>query len=298
MSFQYEKTTIDGKEGIRILTLEGAVRKLNVPESLEGLPVLSLGKQAVSENNRGLEEVTLPSTLLELESFAFSFCDSLKKITLPDSILHVHDGAIRTCFGLRDLEIIMKGWDFTLARRLLGDSDRKLRVLFRFPDHVQQLVFPDYYSNSIEDTKSQAFHIRIDGCGFSYRECVSKTGLRMREYDSLFQRAVISEDEDTPIEIAAARLLYPQGLHPDPCSVYRGYLTEHMEESLKLAFLPGNEEWMELFIKEELLSEKDIDLALKLASSNGCIQLAGELLEYKNRHFEEKKPAVLSLEDW
>ena len=51
MSFRYEKTAIEGKEGIRILSFEGNVRKLNVPGSLDGLPVLSLGKQALSENN-------------------------------------------------------------------------------------------------------------------------------------------------------------------------------------------------------------------------------------------------------
>ena len=77
MHFSYEKTEIGNAAGIRILGYEGDAHKLGVPETLEGLPVLSIGKQAFSERNTGLEEIILPAGIREIESFAFSFCGCL-----------------------------------------------------------------------------------------------------------------------------------------------------------------------------------------------------------------------------
>ena len=299
MNFTYEKTDINGQSGIRILSCEDAPRMLRIPETYEGQRVLSIGKQAFNEHNSGLEEIILPDGLMELQSFAFSFCAGLRKLTLSDGIRLFHDGAVRTCFALRDIELKMSSHDYTLARRLLGDSDRRLRFTFRLPGHDIRLVFPEYYSNSIEDTKSQAFHIRIDGTGFSYRECVSAGGIRFREYDSLFRRTLSSDEPAVPLEIAAARLMYPQGLSEAAKETYCHYLKEHMEETLKLSFLPENDGWPEMLLSEALLSAEDIDPALRLASFYKKTELSGELLEYRRRNFQEVKGAVLTLlDDW
>ena len=297
MNFTYEKVHIGGQSGIRILSCDDLQKKLRIPEAIDGLRVLSIGKQAFNEHNSGLEEVVLPDGLAELQSFAFSFCSGLKKLILSDGIRLFHDGAVRTCFALRDIELKMSSHDYTLARRLLGDSDRRLRITFRLPGHDIRLVFPEYYSNSIEDTKSQAFHIRIDGTGFSYRECVCTGGIRLREYDGLFRRTLSSDEPAVPLEIAAARLMYPQGLSEAAKEVYCTYLKEHMDEALKLSFLPENDGWPEMLLTEALLSREDIDPALRLASFYRKTEFSGELLEYRRRNFQDRKGAVLTLSD-
>ncbi len=296
MSFLYETTQIGQTAGIRILGYEGEARRLRVPDSLDGLPVIAVGKQAFTEKNHNLEEVTLPSGVLEVESFAFSFCGALRKLDLCDSIVSFHDGAIRTCFNLRDVELRISNNGFVLARRILGDSDRKLRVKFLFSGDDLQLVFPDYYSNSIEDTRSQAFHIRIDGCGFSYRECVCTGGLRLREYDSLFGRAVSAGDPEAAASIAVSRLMYPRGLTDQAARIYRDHIRDHMGQILPLCVLQENEGWMELLMKEKLLSEADMDMALRLTSECGLTQLSGELMAYRGNEYETKK-GILTLED-
>ena len=296
MSFLYEQVKIGQVTGMRLLGYEGEARRLRVPDSLDGLPVISVGKQAFTEKNHKLEEVTLPAGLLEVESFAFSFCSALRKLNLSDSIVSFHDGAIRTCFNLRDIELKISNNGFVLARRLLGDSDRKLRVKFLFSEEDLQLVFPDYYSNSIEDTRSHAFHIRIDGCGFSYRECVCTGGLRLREYDSLFGRAVSAGDPEAAASIAVSRLMYPRGLSEQAGCVYRDHIRKHMEQILPLCILQENEGWMELLMKEKLLSEADMDTALRLTTEYGLTQLSGELMAYRSNEYGTKK-GILTLED-
>ena len=298
MPFIYEKIRIGDTEGVEVLGYEGSARKLSVPEELERLPVLSLGKHAFTDKNTDLEEVSLPRSLLQIRSFAFYFCGCLKRLTLYDSVTDYHDGAIRTNFSLHEIRLIMREQRYTLARRILGDSDRKLLVMFEHPSGSLQLVFPEYSSNSIEDTRAQAFHIRIDGTGFSYRECVCADGLRLREYDGLYRRTFSSDDPEVSMEIAVARLMYPQGLSEEAAASYRAQLRNDMERVLRLSMKPRNAGWMELLMKEELLQSGDMDTALKLASESGKIELTGELMDYREKHFPKKTGTRLSLGDW
>ena len=300
MPFLYEKIKIRGRggaetEGLEITGYEGSARKLTVPETIEGIPVISIGKRAFTDRNKELEEVALPKSVQAIQAFAFYFCDTLRKIKLYDCVSDYYDGAIRTSSGICDIEIEMLDSRYELIRRILDDSDRRMRILFRFPDYALQLVFPDYHSNSIEDTRAQTFHIRIEGSGFSYRECVRKDGIRIKEYDSLFRRALSADNTEISISIAAARLMYPAELSETDANVYRDHLRAEMSVALPLAMKPENEGWMELFMQEQQLDENALDLALQLASERKQIVLTGQLMDYRSRTFSAKKRANLSL---
>ncbi len=295
MPFLYEKIRIKEQDGLQILGYEGPARKLNVPETIEGLPVISIGKRAFTDQNKGLEEIALPKTILAIQSFSFYFCDTLRKIKLYDHVEDYYDGAIRTSSGICDVEIEMLDGRYELIRRILDDSDRRMRILFRFPDYALQLVFPDYHSNSIEDTRAQTFHIRIEGSGFSYRECVRKDGIRIKEYDSLFRRALSADNPEISISIAAGRLMYPAELSETEANVYRDHLRAEMPRALEMAMKPENEDWPELFMREALLDDEALDLALQLASERKQIALTGQLMDYRNRILGTKKPEKLSL---
>ena len=295
MPFLYEKTRIKEQDGLQILGYEGPARKLNVPETIEGLPVISIGKRAFTDQNKGLEEIALPKTILAIQSFSFYFCDTLRKIKLYDHIEDYYDGAIRTSSGICDVEIEMLDGRYELIRRILDDSDRRMRILFRFPDYALQLVFPDYHSNSIEDTRAQTFHIRIEGSGFSYRECVRKDGIRIKEYDSLFRRALSADNPEISISIAAGRLMYPAELSETDANVYRDHLRAEMPRALEMAMKPENEDWAELFMREALLDDEALDLALQLASERKQIALTGQLMDYRSRVLGIKKREKLSL---
>jgi len=295
MPFLYEKIRIKEQDGLEILGYEGPARKLNVPETIEGLPVISIGKRAFTDQNKGLEEIALPKTILAIQSFSFYFCDTLRKIKLYDHIEDYYDGAIRTSSGICDVEIEMLDGRYELIRRILDDSDRRMRILFRFPDYALQLVFPDYHSNSIEDTRAQTFHIRIEGSGFSYRECVRKDGIRIKEYDSLFRRALSADNPEISISIAAGRLMYPAELSETDANVYRDHLRAEMPRALEMAMKPENADWAELFMREALLDDEALDLALQLASERKQIALTGQLMDYRSRVLGIKKREKLSL---
>ena len=102
MPFIYEKIIIGDTEGVEVLGYEGSAKHLSVPEELEGLPVLSLGKHAFTDKNTDLEEVSLPSLTTVLTN---SYGDSLA----------FHDDQKLTKLDLGTLETIPRG---TLLRQM------------------------------------------------------------------------------------------------------------------------------------------------------------------------------------
>ena len=284
--------------GLEITGWSGGARKLAVPETIDSLPVLSIGRHAFTEQHRGLEEVILPASIRVIRAFSFYFCPDLRKITLWDGVEDYYDGALRTSAGVREICLNMGCGRYELARRILEDSDRRLRISFTYPDAPEEtltLIFPDYENSSIEDTRAQTFHFRIDGSGFSYRECVRNDGIRIKEYDGLFGRALSADNENVSAEIAASRLLHPAGLSPEAAESYRSHLRANMPRAIRLAMLPENEDWPELFMRERLLSEEDIALALEEAGTRKLPALAGALMEYRRQQFGAPSAAAAPL---
>ena len=299
MAFLYEKIQLRGREGLEITGYDGTAKKLYIPSEIDGLPVLSIGKHAFSDSNKGLTEVQLPDSVEVIKAFAFYFCSELHRIVLSDSVTDYYDGAIRTSSGINDIEINMDSDDSELAHRILGDSDRRMRMTFCFrnmDNSKLRLVFPAYNSNSIEDTRAQTFHIRIEGSGFSYRECVRQDGIRIKEYDSLFRKA-LADNPEVSTEIAVGRLMYPTWLSETDADNYREHLRSDIYRALRLAAEPENDGWIELFIKEELLDEEALDYALKTASERKQTELTGMLMEYRRNKFKPKTDKVLSLDE-
>ena len=52
-----------------------------------------------------LKEVYIPSTVTDIESYAFERCKSLKKIVLPEGVKNIGRYAFAECTGLTSIEI-------------------------------------------------------------------------------------------------------------------------------------------------------------------------------------------------
>ena len=98
---------------------------LNIPDTIDGLPVEEIGESAFMESEfqtislpdslkrideyafegcRNLCNVNLPSGLKVIESEAFGSCSKLRSITLPDGLTEIGDGAFIRC-GLTSVTI-------------------------------------------------------------------------------------------------------------------------------------------------------------------------------------------------
>ena len=66
---------------VEIYSYVGGGAVVNVPQSLDGKVILSIGNKAF-ESNTTLTEVVLPDTLINIEHRAFANCTALRKITM------------------------------------------------------------------------------------------------------------------------------------------------------------------------------------------------------------------------
>jgi hypothetical protein len=97
-SFTYTTT----ESGIQIDRYTGRDAIVAVPESIDELPVISLGDGAFSFASQ-ITNLTLPSTLVSLGTNAFSYCTGLPGLTLPAGLRAVQSGAFFWCSGLTNM---------------------------------------------------------------------------------------------------------------------------------------------------------------------------------------------------
>ena len=88
--------------GIRITGYKGESITLNLPERIEGLPVVCIGKKAFL-SNKTLQKIELPEGVVEIDDWAFAFCSRLEKIILPYHGMKIGQGILKECHKLEQI---------------------------------------------------------------------------------------------------------------------------------------------------------------------------------------------------
>ena len=80
---------------ITITGYSGDATTLIIPESLDGLPVVAIGREAFKDSS--LREVTIPPTVKTIDWFAFYNSQSLERIVIPQSVTKIEYGVFDGC---------------------------------------------------------------------------------------------------------------------------------------------------------------------------------------------------------
>ena len=101
---------------------------VEIPSTIEGKSVVSIGKSAFSQRGRGLTSITIPDSVKKIGTRAFSqcgkltsinipngiktleketfyYCTSLKSLTIPSSVTSINDHAISFCTSLTSIKL-------------------------------------------------------------------------------------------------------------------------------------------------------------------------------------------------
>ena len=73
------------EQGLMLIAYGGESTEVVIPDSVEGLPVLTVARSAFAQNAK-LQKVIVPKGVIALEDGAFSGCTSLTEVELPDSL--------------------------------------------------------------------------------------------------------------------------------------------------------------------------------------------------------------------
>jgi len=230
--FLYEKKTDkkDGHEYITITGYDGSIGKLVIPDEIEGVAVEEIGNHSFSGRD-DIEAVFLPESIRAVYGFAFHNCRKLREVSVYDGIIDYYDGVLRQCDRLKKIEVNVNSGRYEIIRNFLADVDRTLSfsIKIRKEDgNVEEafLTFPEFLYDFNENTMARTIQFSIGGSGYAYRECVDRSFINFREYDKLFEKAII-DGSDIAEKIAIGRLLYPYKLEEDHRKKYEEYLTEN-----------------------------------------------------------------------
>ncbi len=295
--FSIEEHKKDRHKYVMITGFDEGTSDLVVPAEIDGLPVEAIGNHAFS-GRQDLLTVTLPGSIKTLYGFAFHNCRKLKKISLFDSIDDYYDGVCRQCDSLKEVEItVIRGW-YEVVRNFLADNDRTLRFVLNLQEDSEDnaghpaktvLTFPEYVYDFNENTMARTIQFSIAGSGMFYRECVDRRSIDYRQYDRLFEKAVIDGGEISE-NIAIDRLLYPVELAEDFRKAYEEYVRANAESILKrLVEESPNEPENQGIVKalltygsngpaEGLLPSEAVDMAIKLSAQKGFTQMSAVLM--------------------
>lgn len=288
LSYEVQEHKKDAHKYIVINGYEGKVSDLVIPKEIDGYPVEAIGNHAFS-GRQDIECVKLPESIKTLYGFAFHNCRNLKKIILHDSVDDYYDGVCRQCDNLTDIEMFMdRGW-YEVVRNFLADNDKTLRFWLHVRTSADEstscLSFPEYVYDFNENTMARTIQFSIAGSGMFYRECVDRRTMDYRQYDRLFDKAIIDGGEVAE-DIAVGRLLYPVELSDEARKKYEDFVEANAEKIL-LRLVDTSEKKTENkdMIKRLVSYSKDlvsssIDMAIRFATSKGLTEVAAIIMDY------------------
>lgn len=282
--FLWQKTK-DGNA--RLLRAYGETPELVLPEVIGGCPLTEIGDYCFAEaehlpadgvltafagadaEKRGEwlavlagsypERIVLPESVEKVGSLAFYNCGKLQSLTVGKKLCEIGSDAFMNCRSLKKLIVTADVREQTGVKQILAQISWDITVAFACGGNIQAEVFyPEYQEFYDEIAPAHIFGRNIEGEGFRARQAFSDGVVQLAQYDKIFPRACVEENEDTLLALAAVRLFYPVDLREEAAQQYESYVREH---SLCLA--------------EKLIRQKDLEMLFFLCKQKF---LAGEAL--------------------
>ena len=270
---------------------------LTVPDSRDGKTVCRVARGAFRELP-GVRTLDFPPGIAEIGDFACYGMPDLISVSLSETLTEVGDAVFRACDALQSVHYAAPQGNFYALRALLSEPEPAFRCELKLSDGEAELYFPSFQNEFDEDTMARAIHPRIEGCGYAFRECVTRREIDFFQYDRQFERAAAAERE-VACRIAIGRLRYPYRLAEVRRKAYRDYLAAESETAAELAFRDwkrsGDRErllrvlsWLR---RGRLLSDEARRFALEEAGRAKLVELSADLLQGR----EQKQSTDFSL---
>ena len=114
---------------ITITRYIGAGGAVNIPATINGLPVTSIGESAFWET--ALTGVTIPDSVTSIGDLAFEECFTLTNVTIPDSVTSIGDYAFVDCLDLTAITVAAQNLFYSSANGVLFDKNQT--TLIEYP---------------------------------------------------------------------------------------------------------------------------------------------------------------------
>lgn len=208
-SLYYELTT----DGAFITRFQGMASEVNIPERIEDVPVIGIGKKAFL-SRKNLRRVTLPETIGEIGDWAFAYCDVLERVILPGKSIRFGKAVFLECSSLAQITTAADSF----PAELLAAAVRE---------------FEAYYLLDMTDAGSEEWLKKWDAKLVSIMKASDQDGYSKQvlcgeeDYGSTDMEAYTSGRRKRKVRLALLRCLFSQGLSPDLKKELHTYLLAH-----------------------------------------------------------------------
>ncbi len=237
--------TIEKEEAV-ITGFSGLAGEVQVPQTLEGLPVTSIGKKAFL-SKKFLRRLRLPDTVGEIGDWAFAYCDGLEEISLPCGDIRFGKSVFLECGRLKALDI--RGKDAVAAALLAAVAGTQAGYLLNVREAGSREWLEAWDARMLAVLQSK------DDEGFSRQVLCGE-----EDYGSTDVTAYMSRRRREKVRLLLLRLLYPVQLNERLRQTLTDYLLNHTKGC------EGDETW------RVVLEEHGEDSAYyRLFAELGCL---------------------------
>lgn len=269
------------KAGITILSYQGEEAVVEVPDKIEDLPVVTIGKKAFLSKKR-LKRVILPESVKNIEGWAFAHCSRLESITFSREVT-LSKGVFLECGSLKEIhfssaceEAVANCLPFLLAAvPVMLDADYLFMPKEAGTDSWLQKW--DARMLTILRKEDEEGYTKVILCG------EEDYGNNPEEF--------VREKRKEKARLAFLRLLHFYGLSSKTEQELREYLLAHTkgcesEEAWEILLSEhGNEaEYFQLFMDIGCVTEENFQDILTDMKED-CPEMKGMLLRYKEEKF-------------
>lgn len=301
---------------LRLFRVFGSVDTLTLPETLEGgrrirtigaycfaekgrLPQV-LADEAVKAglgdgtnapegvlrplNGNYLRQISLPDSVVCLETYAFYNCRKLERLTVGAALTEVNSDAFMNCRALHTLTIRAAAGDATGLPFLLNQLTAELGVEFGGADGKVRLLYPEYTESYEEIGPAHVFSLHVEGEGYRARKQFVGGRLDVSGYDAVFEKACNEEQFLTLMKMALYRLEYPYELSEAARERYETYITAHETAVLEQLVKTRDEETLSMLCGHPMISDEAIQTAVVCAVAEGWTRGVAGIIRWRNQH--------------
>lgn len=246
------------------------------------------GPEAGEWNNRRIRRLTLPRTLLHIDSYAMMNLRAMEELRLYDALRSTGTCTFMNCRVFSRLHLTRTGADQGPAlANIVSTLPQELDVTLHLPGGgITRLLFPEYVELYEENSPARIFNLNIIGAGYPYHSVFRDKKLFLADYDALWKQYLATEHEDDcALRLAFFRLRYPTDLSDPARARYLDHLRRNAAAALFLALRLEDAEGLRLLLTAAVGDEAALSDALEEARTLGRTEATALLLEQRQRRF-------------
>jgi hypothetical protein len=210
-------------EHIVITGLTGIASNVTVPSEIDGITVSTIGKKSFL-SKKNLRRIALPSSVKEVEDWAFAYCDGLEEVTFSYRNVQFGKAVFMECAHLKKIEI--EGTkEFTAPLMAAAVCAEAYYLLDACEAGSDEWI-------AKWDLRLMAIMNTPDNEGYSKQVLCGE-----EDYGSTDLEAYKSGSRSKKLRMAYVRLLNPYGLSDENRKILNEYVLAHTKGC------PGEESW-------------------------------------------------------